>query len=477
MADLVIKGIDQTTGRIRRVTATDEAVKTDLSNIVSDQAGAANGLATLNGSSLVVQNPANAVTTVTPNAIVQRTAGSAILVNASPSSGSDATSKSYVDSQVFTGREDVLVANQLVPGASGGVSQALLCAIQTNIAVGDTFTITNGATTETFTGVAAAPVAFQFVVGGSASATTTNLATAISTDSTLWDAVVTTGLDNFFSSAIDPSFVIYRTLVATATDRVYGTIAGGQSRIQVVSFAGLPAYIKTGSVQLNLPSVDGGFQLFGFTRLVAALSPGEHHKTAETLNTYSWDSDDQLWRITSAPLAVANGAASLNGSTLVVQNPASASTTPGSGVIPIADVNGRLADAFTPFAGMRWKKFTVGFAALSAAALTNDIEVYSLAAAEVIHGVKIKHSTAFSGGAIASYTTSVGISGNLTKYASAFDVFQATGNTTFQLSNSFGSENHGAATSIRIAAVATGANLDQATQGSVDVWILVSGAV
>lgn len=173
----------------------------------------------------------------------------------------------------------------------------------------------------------------------------------------------------------------------------------------------------------------------------------------------------------------ASGYASLNGSSLVVQNPASASTTPGNAVIPIADTNGRLADGFTPFAVPRWKKFTKTFSDLSFAGLTNDIEVYSLAAAEIIHGIKIKHSTAFSGGAIASYTLSVGISGDLTKYASAFDVFQATSNTTFQLSNTFGSENHGAATSIRLAAVATGANLDQAAAGSVDVWILVSGAV
>lgn len=178
-----------------------------------------------------------------------------------------------------------------------------------------------------------------------------------------------------------------------------------------------------------------------------------------------------------ASKAQASGIASLDGSSLVVQNPASASATPGNGVIPIADSNGRLADAFTPFAGMRWKKFTVGFAALAAAALTNDIEVYSLAAGEVIHGVKIKHSAAFSGGTLASYTVSVGIVGNLVKYASAFDVFQATSNTTFQLSNSFGSENHGAATSIRLAAVSTGDNLNQASAGSVDVWILVSGAV
>jgi hypothetical protein len=301
VADLVIKGVDQITGRIRRVDPADSAVKTDQTSIVSDKLGAANGIATLNGSSLVVQNPANAVTTVTPNAIVQRTGTSAILVSATPSSTTDATSKFYVDDQVYTGREDLLVVNQLIAGGSGGISQALLCAIQINIAVGDTFVITDGSTTETFTGVAAAPAAFQFIVGGSASATTTNLVAAITTDSALWDAVVTTSLDNLFTSALDPSFVIYRSLTTFANDRVYGTIAGGQSRIQVLSFSSLPAYTRTGVSQLNLPSVDGGLKLFGFSRVLASLTPGEHHKIGESLSTYAWDADDQLWRETSSP--------------------------------------------------------------------------------------------------------------------------------------------------------------------------------
>lgn len=121
-----------------------------------------------------------------------------------------------------------------------------------------------------------------------------------------------------------------------------------------------------------------------------------------------------------------------------------------------------------------WVKVTKTFGNLSAAALTNDIEVLSLAAKGVIHAVKIKHSAAFTGGAIAAYTVSVGIVGNLTKYAPAFDVFQAPGSTVMQISNLIGTENQGAATSIRLAATSTGANLNAATSGSVDIWILVS---
>ena len=123
-----------------------------------------------------------------------------------------------------------------------------------------------------------------------------------------------------------------------------------------------------------------------------------------------------------------------------------------------------------------WTKYTVSYSDLSAAATTNDVELFSLPAGGVIHGVKIKHSTAFSGGAISAFTVSVGITGTLAKYASAFDVFQVVANTTQQISSTVGTENHGAATSIKIEATSTGANIDQATAGSVDVWVMWSVA-
>jgi hypothetical protein len=123
-----------------------------------------------------------------------------------------------------------------------------------------------------------------------------------------------------------------------------------------------------------------------------------------------------------------------------------------------------------------WTKYTVTYSDLSAASTTNDVELFSLPAGGVIHGVKIKHSTAFSGGSISAFTVSVGITGTLAKYASAFDVFQAVGNTTQQISSTVGTENHGASTSIKIAATSTGANIDQATAGIVDVWVMWSVA-
>ena len=132
-------------------------------------------------------------------------------------------------------------------------------------------------------------------------------------------------------------------------------------------------------------------------------------------------------------------------------------------------------DSISPLTSvLRWTKYTVGHAALQAAALTNDIELFSLLAKEMIHAVVVKHATAFAGASVSAYEVSVGIAGELDKYSGAFDVLQATGNTVKQITNVVDYENHAAATSIRVAATAIGANLDQSSAGSVEIWVLKS---
>lgn len=121
-----------------------------------------------------------------------------------------------------------------------------------------------------------------------------------------------------------------------------------------------------------------------------------------------------------------------------------------------------------------WTKYTVPYTSLATAGLTNDIELFALAAKTMIHNVVLKQSTAFSGGLIATYTVSVGITGNLVKYAAAFNVFQAAGAATFGLNVLPGIENFTGATSIRIAAISTVGNLNSATAGSVDAFVLTS---
>ena len=120
-----------------------------------------------------------------------------------------------------------------------------------------------------------------------------------------------------------------------------------------------------------------------------------------------------------------------------------------------------------------WSDF-VGFGATS-----GDIELFSLPAGGIITMVKIKHSTGFTGTAQTSFTLSVGIVGNLIKYHPAYEV-NATANpagpTTFSIDSQVGSENHGSATSIRLAANSD-VNLSALTAGAVDVWVWTTTAV
>ena len=124
-----------------------------------------------------------------------------------------------------------------------------------------------------------------------------------------------------------------------------------------------------------------------------------------------------------------------------------------------------------------WSKYTVAYTSFSAGSTTNNVTLFSLPAGGVIHGVKLKHSTAFAGGAISAYTVSVGLSSFPAKYAPAFDVFQATGSTIYEITSELGGEDQVSTTPITATATSTGTNLNAATQGSVDIWVLTSVAV
>ena len=125
----------------------------------------------------------------------------------------------------------------------------------------------------------------------------------------------------------------------------------------------------------------------------------------------------------------------------------------------------------------QWIKVTKTYTDFAIAGLTNDIEIYSLPAKGVIHSVIIKHSILFTGGTISAYTVSTGITGTLAKYSTAFDIKQAVSDTVIKMGIPAAVpslENYGSVKSIRGAAISTTGNLDEATQGSVDFYLLVS---
>lgn len=140
------------------------------------------------------------------------------------------------------------------------------------------------------------------------------------------------------------------------------------------------------------------------------------------------------------------------------------------------NASGNLVTTPTTAAVPTWVKVTKDYSDLATAAPTNTITLTTLPAGGVVHAVKIKHSTAFSGGSITSYTVEVGITGDTDKYALAYDVFQATGAATYQLSAVLGGESHTATTDLKLTATASH-DLDTATDGAVDIWLLLSTPV
>ena len=247
--------------------------------------------------------------TAVANNLVERKGDAQITVPLTPLDATDSASKGFVISTALSGtswKELILHQNQLLNGGTGAVLQALLATIAVNLAAGDTFILTDGTVTETFTAVGAAPGAFEFLVGGSAAATQTNLVAAINADSTLWSAVESTGLDDYFAAAPAGQFVVYRTASSANADRVFGTIASAQSDIKVIEFAtGQQDYQDVNGIESDLPSSDPAAKRFGFGRTFADLTQNETHRIAEDNNAFTWDADDNNWQnvdTNSAPL-------------------------------------------------------------------------------------------------------------------------------------------------------------------------------
>jgi len=124
--------------------------------------------------------------------------------------------------------------------------------------------------------------------------------------------------------------------------------------------------------------------------------------------------------------------------------------------------------------GISWVKITKTYIDFSAAATSKSISLYTLPIKGVLHNTNIKPTSNFVGGGITSYTLGVGIVGNLNRFAYDFDVFQSVGDQIFGQYVYGAVENFGSTTDIQITSKSTGANLNAATQGSVDVQIFFS---
>lgn len=118
-------------------------------------------------------------------------------------------------------------------------------------------------------------------------------------------------------------------------------------------------------------------------------------------------------------------------------------------------------------AGETWVKYTKTYSQFSTAGTSNTIALATLPAKAIVSGVVIYPSTTFSGGAIATYTVDVihPVSGSLLLNS----VF--TGGVVARTSVGVDPVMSGT-TAMTVTATSTGANLNAATQGSADIYLL-----
>lgn len=117
----------------------------------------------------------------------------------------------------------------------------------------------------------------------------------------------------------------------------------------------------------------------------------------------------------------------------------------------------------------RWRKYTVGYAALQTAGLTNNVTLFTLPAKGVIMAAHADVTTAFSGTAIVTMGVTLGDGGSASRYMSSFTVL-STGLLT--PSSGIWIPSMSGTTDIKAYATSVGANLSALSQGSMDLYIL-----
>lgn len=244
-----------------------------------------------------------------------------------PSNPADAVNKAYVDALATSGGtwKELVLAPQQLDSVNDCIDQAIVTYFDANPTNNDTFvlkTTTAPATTETFVFKNSPAGAFEVQIGLTADATMLNLATQISTDSTLWDAVRLSTLqtinDGSGSSTAGMAVIIHRTQQSgadTYLDRIYGTWAT-PADCQYVNYNTLLDYSSSTSV--NLPAVDPAVKTFGFGRKTTSLAPNEKHSTRSDDIVYSWDPDGGTWQNLGAISITAGNGLTLSGAVLNV---------------------------------------------------------------------------------------------------------------------------------------------------------------
>lgn len=114
--------------------------------------------------------------------------------------------------------------------------------------------------------------------------------------------------------------------------------------------------------------------------------------------------------------------------------------------------------------------YTIGFADISTAALTNTFNLLNVPAGAIVENIILKVDTAFVGTGITVLESEIGYTGAPAATNPAWDLLDTVSDTNFQNSN-VNSPLSFAAVQLQATFTATGANLDQLTDGSMTVRI------
>jgi len=120
---------------------------------------------------------------------------------------------------------------------------------------------------------------------------------------------------------------------------------------------------------------------------------------------------------------------------------------------------------------LKWVKVTRTFEDFATAALTNTIDIMTPLDNTTIHAVIAMPSTAFNGGSIASYTLTAGYASSPSLFLIGSSIFTIPGSP--EVSNFSPLYVLQSSGNITLTATSVGDNLDQATQGVLDVWLLL----
>lgn len=130
-----------------------------------------------------------------------------------------------------------------------------------------------------------------------------------------------------------------------------------------------------------------------------------------------------------------------------------------------------------------WTKISKSYTDFSTAATSNTITLLAGVAKRYVHSVIIKTTTAFDGPGLALYNLDVGFTGLPSNYVNTYDGLAAASDTNYllnDLSGYIGDQQEMlpgatfAATDIVIRAISFGIDLDEVTDGAVDVYLLLS---